>query len=196
MLKKFRTKLNELNIRNSIVTDKAKSDYSIGRIALLSKLRNKVIEPMFTQPQKFEKLLFINDVYLCLDDIIELIYQARFQNSDITCGFDFERDGREDTKHYDIWVSRSISGNLLRDVSAHEAFYKDPLSRDRYNAGLPIQTFSCWGGMALINTAPFYKHGVRFRSGKEGECRSSECLYLSKDFWKLGYGKVLMVFVI
>ena len=53
-----------------------------------------------------------------------------------------------------------------------------------------IQGYSCWNGMSLMNTEPFYKHDVRFRAGRVelGECADSECKLLARDFWSLGYG--------
>lgn len=171
----------------------------MGRVETLARMRNIAIEPMFPETQttsfkKFDKLLFINDIHTCLDDILELMYQSDIQKSDITCGVDFERKDRDSVQHYDIWVSRTINGNLVRDLQNLPEFHKDPYSRDRYQSGLPVQVYSCWGGMALINAQPFYDFNVRFRSAYSiDECRSSECLYLSKDFWKYGFGKVMVV---
>ena len=68
--------------------------------------------------------------------MMELIYQANFQKSDITCGFDFwERSYR----FYDVWGARSMSGNMLRDWWFYPTFSKDPRDRARFYVGFPIQ---------------------------------------------------------
>jgi Cryptococcal mannosyltransferase 1 len=134
-------------------------------------------------------------VYACFDDALEVIYQAQSQTADITCAFDYDYEYAGKAKHYDIWVSRTISGNLVHHLApVYPSFHKDPPSRWRYENNLPIQAYSCWGGMAVLNAEPFYKHHVAFRSAsKKGECHASECSIIAKDFWELGYGRVLMV---
>lgn len=49
--------------------------------------------------------------------------------------------------------------------------------------------------MALMNARPFKDHGIRFRSAfnSSTECSASECQLIAKDFWKAGYGRILMV---
>ena len=51
-----------------------------------------------------------------------------------------------------------------------------------------FQGYSCWNGAALLNANPFYKHGIKFRRSHPGECASSECQLIAKDFWEAGYG--------
>jgi alpha-1,3-mannosyltransferase len=45
-----------------------------------------------------------------------------------------------------------------------------------------------------LDAEPFYK-GVRFRRSylDKGECAASECSLMAKDFWRLGYGRVIIV---
>lgn len=48
------------------------------RITELAKLRNLVLDPLIRQPDKFSpdtSVIFLNDVAICTDDILELIYQ-------------------------------------------------------------------------------------------------------------------------
>ncbi|KAH6594574.1 hypothetical protein BASA50_006524 [Batrachochytrium salamandrivorans] len=131
-------------------------------------------------------------LYYCLDDILELLYQAHMQQADITCGFDYWE--RTD-KFYDTWVARTMSGNMFREYFYQGTFVYDPEARSRYELGLPVQIYSCWNGMVVLNSEPFYKHHVRFRRGNQtsGECAASECQLIAKDFWELGYGKALVV---
>ena len=47
----------------------------------------------------------------------------------------------------------------------------------------------------MLNSEPFYEKGVRFRRSDTtiNECAASECKLIAKDFWSLGYGKVLVL---
>ncbi|KAJ1340327.1 hypothetical protein BSLG_005029 [Batrachochytrium salamandrivorans] len=98
-------------------------------------------------------------------------------------------------KFYDTWVARTMSGNMFREYFYQGTFVYDPEARSRYELGLPVQIYSCWNGMVVLNSEPFYKHHVRFRRGNQtsGECAASECQLIAKDFWELGYGKALVV---
>ena len=61
---------------------------------------------------------------------------------------------------------------------------------------LPLQVQSCWNGIAVLDSAPFYTPPhVRFRMARiaEGECSASECSLICNDYWEAGYGRILMV---
>ncbi|KAL5039234.1 hypothetical protein BDV3_002616 [Batrachochytrium dendrobatidis] len=193
LLQLFQTLLDHLNIPSSIILSDEKSDYEhMNRIEVLAEYRNRALEPMFTQKLYYNHVIFINDVFHCLDDTLELMYQTHVQQADMTCGFDYWI--RPD-KFYDTWVARTLSGNMVREYFYQGSFAYDPASRSRYELGLPISAFSCWNGMTVLNSDPFYKHNVRFRRSDvdQGECSASECQLLAKDFWTNGFGKVLMV---
>lgn len=60
---------------------------------------------------------------------------------------------------------------VLRDIegtsfNSHAPFIHHLPSRKRFEAGLPIPVHCCWDGMAVLNAAPFTKHGLRFRGGE------------------------------
>nr|KAJ3410404.1 capsular associated protein [Polyrhizophydium stewartii] len=169
------------------------SDYKHrNRIELLAEYRNLALAPMFRQHQRYDRIIFMNDVFFCLDDVLELLYETENQESDMTCGFDF---WKQPYWFYDTWVSRSLSGNVLREFFYQGTFVYDPEARSRYELGLPVQAYSCWNGMAVMNSAPFYDHNLRFRRSDAalGECAASECQLIAKDMWMLGYGRILMV---
>jgi alpha-1,3-mannosyltransferase len=178
-----------MNVANRIASIKIKTDWKLGRIEQLSKFRNFATQPMFWDTFKpFDKLLFINDVYLCMDDVLELMHETGVQSSDMSCGFDYFREGHDSVRFYDVWVSRSLSGNMIGET---KMFAKDPASRVQYEKGHSLQAYSCWNGMALMNTKPFYENNVRFRRSdktEKDECEASECKLIAKDFWLLGYG--------
>ncbi|KAL8716789.1 MAG: hypothetical protein Q9225_005915, partial [Loekoesia sp. 1 TL-2023] len=58
------------------------------RIAALAKLRNLALRPLFDNADKLPSnddttILFINDVSLCMEDILELIHQRQKQSADM-----------------------------------------------------------------------------------------------------------------
>ncbi|KAI8924536.1 cryptococcal mannosyltransferase 1-domain-containing protein [Entophlyctis helioformis] len=193
LLRAFEAVLAHFKVPNNINLSDEVSDYkNKNRIDLLAGYRNRAIEPMFKQSVHYNSIFFINDVFHCLDDTLELIHQSEMQQSDITCGFDF---WQYSFRFYDTWVGRTLSGNTVREFWYQGSFVYDPAARARYELGLPVQAYSCWNGMAVLNTAPFYKHNVRFRRSDPaaGECAASECQLIAKDYWAAGYGRVLMV---
>lgn len=77
------------------------------RIRKLAQLRNLALDPLFKKkvPASDETtVLFINDVAACPDDLLELAYQRRNLNADMTCAMDFTYAGPDPT-FYDVWVS-------------------------------------------------------------------------------------------
>jgi alpha-1,3-mannosyltransferase len=48
------------------------------RITELAQLRNLVMDPLVRQPELYDRdttVIFLNDVSICTDDILEMIYQ-------------------------------------------------------------------------------------------------------------------------
>lgn len=172
------------------------------RIALLSELRNMALEPL--HDRRYSKMyasdaivVFINDIAICPEDILELVHQHVSQGAHMTCAFDWIFFG--DT-FYDVWVSRSMSGNTFFNIPQDASwaykdglFWDDPPSKKRYEALLPLQVYSCWGGMVTLDAAPFAQKQLRFRSSEEGECYMGEPTLLAKDMWKQNLGKILAV---
>lgn len=80
----------------------------------------------------------------------------------------------------------------------------DPADRERFEAGLPLQVFSCWNGATVFDAAAFLPpHNIRFRIAKNDfdengvaktvTEKASECFLTSVDMWKAGLGKILIV---
>ena len=59
------------------------------RIEQLAAFRNIVTESARTSDIAYETLLFINDVFLCSRDALELLHQRVVQDASATCGLDF-----------------------------------------------------------------------------------------------------------
>ena len=96
---------------------------------------------------------------------------------------------------YDNWVARDINGTALENAPFEAIFQHGP-SQERFLQHLPLQVQSCWNGIAVLDSAPFYTPPhVRFRMAHiaEGECSASECSLICNDYWEAGYGRILMV---
>lgn len=170
------------------------------RIGALSILRNLAMYPLISEKEKFSDqtiTLFINDVALCPDDILELLIQHVHQNASMTCAMDWVYGG---DVFYDVWVSRSMSGNtffeIAQDVSwafHKNLFWDDPISQPKYRDFQPFQCYSCWGGMVTLDSRPFQRGDVKFRNSTDGECYAGEPTTLATDLHRLGLGKIATV---
>ena len=171
------------------------------RIARLAVLRNMALEPLTSQPSNFHSdttVFFINDVSLCISDVLELGHQLIMQNAHMTCAMDWIYDGHN---FYDSWIGRTMKGDLFiwqsesGDFSHHAQtlFWNDANLKARRENGLAFQVFSCWNGGVAFVAKPLIDHGVRFRTHKDGECHLGEPVHFAKDLRQAGYDRVAVV---
>lgn len=99
----FRDSLDSLGIPNKIVSEsgpavshlislnKKVNWTSVHRIEKLAELRNEAMRPLhdLRDTVQFDSVIFINDVFFCMSDILELLYTRANEESHITCGLDF-----------------------------------------------------------------------------------------------------------
>ncbi|KAJ5221195.1 uncharacterized protein N7469_010082 [Penicillium citrinum] len=184
-------------------------DYGRNRIAALAELRNIALEPLKSVGasglddsladiySSEAVVIFVNDIALCPEDILELVFQHVNQGAHMTCSFDWIFNG---TLFYDVWVSRSLVGDTFFEIP-HDAswayskdlFWSDPDGKRRYEAHKPFQVYSCWGGMVTLDAATFAENKVKFRASDPGECYMGEPTLLAKDLYRHGHGKILAV---
>lgn len=173
------------------------------RIAALAELRNLALEPMITHPEQYSAnttVVFLNDVAVCMEDILELIHQRVYQNADMTCGMDWTYVGHDPT-FYDVWIARGMNGDSFFDIPAEDAnwnsawnlFWNNPETLQQFNSHKPFQAFSCWNGATAFTAEPLLEHKIKFRSSAEGECIQGEPQLFCKELWHLGYGKIAVV---
>jgi alpha-1,3-mannosyltransferase len=170
------------------------------RIKALADLRNEALTPLYNAPTKYDvdtTVIFINDVALCTEDILELVHQRAYQKADMTCAMDWINDA---SNFYDVWISRQMNGDLFFEIAQNAGWeysqnllWNDPESRDRLDHGRPFQVFACWNGATVFTARPLMQQKVRFRSNREGECYLGEPVHFCKDLWKEGYGKIAVV---
>ncbi|KAF8321691.1 hypothetical protein DL93DRAFT_2163286 [Clavulina sp. PMI_390] len=173
--------LTVAGVEHNILSDETRTEWdNVDRISQLAVYRNVVLEPFHVARNKtnsnakpFENLLFINDVFFCPADALELLHVRAAQSAHGACGLDWR--WRMDPmpslfgtgpKFYDNWVARSLNGNTLRSRldpfaevrnGIHELFYisNDWESKARMIAARPIPVYSCWNGMTALDARPF-----------------------------------------
>ncbi|CEO95885.1 unnamed protein product (mitochondrion) [Plasmodiophora brassicae] len=190
----FADVLDAKNVSNSIVTSDLRRLLHEHRIDFLARVRNKALEPLFQSKQsgfKADYVLFVNDVFMCAEDLIRLAQRVSLPETDMACGMDFEFDPDHsystEITFYDTWVALDLAGNFL---SSMYPFFGRTHDRDRLLRSEPVPVFCCWNGMIAVKAAPFYE-GIRFRSESSG-CRASECTLFCKDMWNAGHGNILI----
>jgi alpha-1,3-mannosyltransferase len=203
VLEELRSNLELLGIRyifqSSDIDPTAKGT---DRIEGLAELRNLALIDLVAYPEEYDKdttVIFSNDIALCMEDILELIHQRKFQGADQTCGMDWTYVGDNPT-FYDVWIARSMTGDLFFNIPesgswdyAWNVFWNDPKAHARWAASKPFQVFACWNGVTAFTAKPLMEKTIKFRAHKEGECFQGEPKLFAKDMWFHGYGKIAVV---
>lgn len=170
------------------------------RVTELARLRNLALAPFFATDHQWSTdatVVFLNDVSVCTDDILELVYQKHHQNADMVCAMDWNNNG---ATFYDSWIGRSMSGDMFVEVPqsgsfefAHNIFWNDNDARAHVDDKLPLQVFACWNGVVAFKAEPLLLHNLKFRAPYKGECYTGEPTLFCKDLWALGYGRVAVI---
>jgi alpha-1,3-mannosyltransferase len=202
--------LAALNITYHFTTNTIdpKAGAGVDRIEALVILRKQALQPLTSAPENFDPdttVLFINDVALCMEDVLELIHQRLLQKADMTCAMDWIFGG---TSFYDVWVSRAMNGDQFFEIPQSGSwefkdnlFWNHPLSKDRWKAKKPFQVFACWNGATAFTAKPVMDGKVKFRTvyrgkgndGRNDECFMGEPTLFCKDMWHEGFGRIAVV---
>jgi hypothetical protein len=151
------------------------------RIPYLARLRNRALEPLFKfqdeQGQKFDKILFLNDVVFRPQDVLTLL--ATNQGSfSAACAMDFHLP----PAYYDTFALRDSEG--LGTVQTTFPYFRSVESREAMLKGIPTKVSSCWNGMIVMDSIPFYD-GLRFRGLSDSlaskHLEASECCLIHTD---------------
>ncbi|KAJ1646415.1 hypothetical protein J3B02_003070 [Coemansia erecta] len=191
ILEQLAKTLDIIGIDNKITLDKNPRQEKMHRIEYMAHIRNRALEPLYKSQKKFSKVVFLNDVFFCFLDILELLYQAQLNNAHLTCAEDYEiRHGA--LSFYDTWVSRDILGNAFK--SRYQNIADDGVALLSHLNNRPFQVQCCWNGLAVIDASVFAKpHKIRFRRSKPSECSASECSLLCNDMWSAGFQRAVVV---
>ncbi|PRP88649.1 hypothetical protein PROFUN_02745 [Planoprotostelium fungivorum] len=168
------------------------------KISITARLRNRLLEPLHHNPDKFKYLLIFEDIGLCARDVLEMIHHHIEQGAHASCSMDWQ----DHYGMYDVWTFRDIEGMLLqpqsldskrRDPSNGDFMRENPFTWARWKAMLPFQVFTCWNGMMLADVKPILDANITFREGHRGECAENEKYLFCKDLWRNHYRKIQMV---
>ncbi|KAK0650038.1 cryptococcal mannosyltransferase 1-domain-containing protein [Cercophora newfieldiana] len=178
------------------------------RFPRLAQLRNMALAPMLQAPDQYDNatVIFLNDVAICTEDILELIHQRVFQEADMTCAMDWIGGGGENENDkpafYDVYIARGINGDTFFEIPpdlswrlAQNLFWNDAVSQARLRNYHPTQVFACWNGAVAFTAAPVVKRQVSFRGSniENGECHQGEPELFCKDMWYRGHGRIAVV---
>jgi hypothetical protein len=117
-------------LKNDTISPKApKTD----RVAALASLRNLALSPLTKNTSSFSPdttVIFINDIAICAEDILELLHQRIHQKADMMCGMDWIEHGEN---FYDVWIARTMDGDSFFEIPqdggwqfASKIFWNDP----------------------------------------------------------------------
>ncbi|KAJ2182163.1 hypothetical protein GGF45_001043 [Coemansia sp. RSA 551] len=190
ILQAFERTVKELGIPHSIVTDSRQRPQHYHRIEYMADIRNRALEALYNSTA-YNRVVFLNDVYFCLPDLLELLHQSQFHRTHLTCAEDFDmRHGS--LEFYDTWVSRDMLGRAFK--SRHQSIADDDMALAGQVHNRPFQAQCCWNGMAVLDAQVFDgPKALRFRRSSPGECSASECSLLCNDLWKTGRQRVVVV---
>ncbi|EMD58651.1 hypothetical protein GGP41_006101 [Bipolaris sorokiniana] len=178
------THLDEISAVNkgSGWIDTPRGRRELRRIPYLSRLRNWTLEPLqelIRQGEKFDKVLFLNDVVFTTEDVFRLL-DTNNGNFAAACSLDFSRP----PQFYDTFA--------LRDAEGHEMlmqtwpYFRARDSRQAILENRPAPVASCWNGMVAMPAEPFVSEPpLRFRGIPDSLAMShlegSECCLIHID---------------
>ncbi|EXJ68693.1 uncharacterized protein A1O5_08487 [Cladophialophora psammophila CBS 110553] len=151
------------------------------RIPYLARLRNTSLNPLFRlrdeHGQRFDKILFLNDVVFRPQDVLTLL--ATNQGSfSAACALDFHLP----PAYYDTFALRD--SERLGTIQTFFPYFRSQESRESMLKGLPTKVTSCWNGMIVMDSTPFYD-GLQFRALSDSlaskHLEASECCLIHTD---------------
>lgn len=165
------------------VWDKEEGHYDMRRIPYLARVRNQAMEPLKTlldkQGRRFDKVLWINDVVFDVEDFVTLLH-TRDGRYAAACSMDFKTY----PYYYDTFALRDDLG--MKTASPYWPWFVSPAARESTRRGQPVKVESCWNGMVLFDSAPFYADPpLRFRGIDDSladlHLEGSECCLIHAD---------------
>ncbi|RAL00320.1 glycosyltransferase family 69 protein [Aspergillus ibericus CBS 121593] len=176
----------------------------VRRVEFLADVRNRALRPLDEHPElRFDRLLFLNDVYFNALDALQLLFSTNTQNGvpeyRAACAVDFINP----FKFYDTFASRDLEGYSM-GLPFYPWFTTAGSAQSRQDVlhgKDAVRVRSCWGGMVAFD-AGFFQHPlpplpstispsnteyknrsspVRFRAESDLFWESSECCLIHAD---------------
>jgi alpha-1,3-mannosyltransferase len=175
------------------------------RISALASLRSLALEPLVNNSSQYSldtAVIVLNDIVICMDDILELVHQRIFQTTDMTCAMDWS-DIDPNPIFYDTWIARAINGATFWEIPSDEGwrfasnlFWNHPISRQRFDEHQTLQVFACWNGAVVFTAKPIIRKKIKLRKSKPSECFPGEPRLFCKDLWMEGYSRTAVVLAV
>lgn len=165
------------------IWDREEGHYDLRRIPYLASVRNEAMEPLKAlldrQSRRFDKVLWLNDVVFDVEDVLTLLH-TRDGRYAAACSMDFKTY----PYYYDTFALRDDLG--MKTASYHWPWFVSPAARASAQRGEPVKVESCWNGMVLFDSAPFYADPpLRFRGIDDSladlHLEGSECCLIHAD---------------
>ncbi|KAL1637499.1 hypothetical protein SLS56_000637 [Neofusicoccum ribis] len=154
------------------------------RIPYLARLRNRTLKPLEDLEKKgerFDRVLFLNDVVYTARDIIALL-QTNSGHYAAACAFDFKLP----PQFYDTFATRDADGHA--PLTTTFPFFRSAVSRHALTHGAgAVPVSSCWNGVMAMDAAPFYTklRRLAFRAYDDAlahaHVEASECCLIHAD---------------
>ncbi|OOF99133.1 glycosyltransferase family 69 protein [Aspergillus carbonarius ITEM 5010] len=177
----------------------------VRRVTYLAEVRNRALRPLQQQQRRFDRLLFLNDVYFNPIDALQLLFSTHSHNGDkpdyrAACAVDFINP----FKFYDTFASRDLEGYSM-GIPFYPWFTTAGQAHSRHDVlrGTDaVRVRSCWGGMVAFDAAFFQHDGsinsptshyrgiqtpVQFRGEEDLFWEASECCLIHADIQRLPY---------
>ncbi|KAK8189939.1 cryptococcal mannosyltransferase 1-domain-containing protein, partial [Phyllosticta capitalensis] len=162
----------------------SRGEKELRRIPYLAKLRNKTLKPLEDlekDGQRFDKVVFLNDVVFKAEDVITLLATNSGKYA-AACALDF----KVAPLFYDTFALRDADGHEPLSISF--PYFRSATSRRALTSGNPVvPVSSCWNGIVAMDAAPFYTvlKQLRFRGFDDGLAKEhvegSECCLIHAD---------------
>jgi hypothetical protein len=175
----------------------------VKRIAFLAEVRNKALEPLDEGIGRWDKVLFVNDVFFDVQGALRLLWGSKGDGNGETkavCAADFVTSW----KYYDTFATRDAEGYSIGiPIFPWFGNVGSQVSRQDVMAGKDrVRVKSCWGGMVAFQGRFFQQPAssslsrrettngaglgkpelpLRFRSEPEPFWDSSECCLIHAD---------------
>jgi hypothetical protein len=175
-------------------TEGTKYGKEFRRIPFLAKSRNLSLRPLHKlrdEGHSFDKILFLNDVVFKPSDVLSLLATNQGSYS-AACALDFHYP----PAYYDTFALRDSDG--LGTIQTHFPYFRSRESREAIMQGNPAKVASCWNGMIVMDSSPFYD-GLQFRGLGDNlatkHLEASECCLIHTDMNVTSPGAIGRIYV-
>ncbi|KAI8595665.1 cryptococcal mannosyltransferase 1-domain-containing protein [Dissophora ornata] len=104
------------------------------------------------QARSLDKVILLDPVVTCAEDVLELIFQSHLQDADVTCGMDLGFTTHSGDLGHSL--TRDMTGEMLHDDAENrDVFSSDLEAQTRFEKRLPFQVESCWSGAVVIRAS-------------------------------------------